>query len=100
VLRSDLPAFEQASAEQADFLRRFDAAVASGSGRRVVVAGMPTERHVDPNDTTSRKLHMLAPYSVSAYARLRFPDRRVRVELAGRAGPAPEPDEVVVALAP
>lgn len=98
--RADLPAYQRASEEQADFLARFEAAVEAGAGRRVVVAGMPTERPVDPDDGGSARMHMLAPYSVSAYARLRFPDRRVRIEVAGRSGPAPAPDEVIVVLAP
>ena len=91
-----------ASEDEQRFLDRLDAAVEGASnGTTITVAGLPTERRADPRDPHSSNLLMLAPYSVAAYVRLRFPDRALRLELAGRStGRPPELHEVVVVLAP
>ncbi len=90
------------SRDERAYLERFDAAVESAApGSTVVVPGLPTERRVDPADPESLNVLMLAPYSVEAYARLRFPDRKLRLDLAGGAAVVPpQLDEVVVLLAP
>ncbi len=90
------------SREQQAFLERFDAALEGAApGAVVLVAGLPTVRAVDPADPDSLNVFMLAPYSVQAYARLRFPDLRLRLGLAGSgAASPPGSDEVLVLLAP
>jgi hypothetical protein len=97
-----LEPFRRASDDERSFLERFDAAVAAApAGSTVSVAGLPTERRADPQDPRSPNILMLAPYSVGAYARLRFPERAIRIEIAGRAsGRAAQPGELVVVLAP
>lgn len=97
-----LEPFRRASDDERSFLERFDAAVASApAGSTVAVAGLPTERRADPQDPRSPNILMLAPYSVGAYAKLRFPERTLRIEIAGRAsGRAAAPGELVVVLAP
>jgi hypothetical protein len=91
-----------ASEDEQRFLERFTAAVeAAAPGSTITVAGLPTERRADPRDPKSPNLLMLAPYSVAAYAKLRFPVRAVRIELVSRnSGRPAQPEEVVVLLAP
>jgi len=91
-----------ASEDEQRFLERFDAAVESGApGSTITVPGFPTERRSNPRDPKSPNLLMLAPYSVAAYAKLRFPERVLRIELAGRnSGRPAQPEELVVLLAP
>ena len=98
----ELEPFARASLDQAAFLGRLDAAVETTRPPATVrVEGMPIERRADPIDPDSRNILMLAPYSVQAYARLRFPRRALRFELAGRTTGVPAgPDELVVVLAP
>jgi hypothetical protein len=90
-----------ASEDEQRFLERLDAAVEGApDGATVTVAGLPTERRADPRDPKSPNLLMLAPYSVAAYAKLRFPERLIRIELAGRTSGRPaDPGELVVVLA-
>jgi len=97
-----LAPLERASRDERAFLERFDASVEGAlPGTLVTVAGLPTERRADPSDLDSPNILMLAPYSVEAYAKLRFPERTLRLELAGRTSDVlPGPDELVVVLAP
>jgi hypothetical protein len=91
-----------ASEDEQRFLERFTSAVEGApNGTTVNVSGLPIERRSDPGDPKSPNLLMLAPYSVAAFAKLRFPDRALRIELAGHdSGRPARSDELVVLLAP
>jgi hypothetical protein len=95
-------ALRAASRDQAEFLGRFENAMLSAlDGQVMQISGMPTERPAVPGDPNSLKLIMLAPYSLEAWARLRFPDRRLRFTLVGRElQPRAASDEVLIVLAP
>jgi hypothetical protein len=97
-----LQPLEQASYDEQSFLERFTAAIESATpGSTLTVSGLPTERRADPLNPDSPNILMLAPYSVAAFAQLRFPERTLRLELAGRASGRPaDPGEIVVVLAP
>jgi len=97
-----LAPLQHASVDEAVFLERFEAAVEGApDGSTITVPGLPTERRADPRDPDSPNILMLAPYSLEAYAKLRFPERTLRLELAGRtSGAPPGAGELVVVLAP
>ena len=96
------PEFSAASRLSREFLERFEAEVrAAPPGARLRLGGYPpglrVQRYRAPTDT----IHILAPYSLEAYAELRVPERIVRVKaLEAKSDEANGLGDVLVVVVP
>lgn len=94
------PTFLEASSSARDYLARLESTVrAARPGTASRLPGLPMEVR-DPApwlDGRPRTYALLAPYSVSAFAELAWPDRALRIVPPAQPSP-PRPDEIVIVL--
>lgn len=83
--------FHAASALEVEFLERFESAVrAAGGDQLITLDACPAEVWVVRDEVIERKIFVLGPYSLEAFAELALPERYVRVSFPGLASQLPE----------
>lgn len=94
------PTFLEATSAARDYLARLESTVRSARpGTASRLPGLPMEVR-DPApwlDGRTRTYAILAPYSISAFAELAWPDRPLRIVPPAQPSP-PHPDEIVIVL--